>query len=553
MTDRGQGSGDSGVQAAGRADGGSRRGRHVPDGVILAIACVAQFMVVLDVSIVNVALPSIGRDLHYTPTGLQWVVNAYVLTFAGFLLLGGRAADLFGRRRVFLFGLGLFTVASLAGGVAQDSTWLTAARAVQGIGGALLSPATLTIIVTTFAPQRRPWALGIWSAVAGAGGAAGSILGGVLTAELSWRWVLFVNIPIGVAGVIAGLLWLTESRASDSARQPSAGQNGAGQNGARQPSARQMADSPAPRLDIVGAVAVTLGLGALVYAIVGTETHPWGSAQTLILLAVAVVLLAIFAVIELRVARTPLVPFGLFRSRSVTGANIVMFLVGAAFFAMWYFLSLYLQNVLGYSALRAGMAFLPMAVSIIIGAQVSARLMPRIGGRPLLLAGTILATAGFAWLSRITPAASYWQHVFGPGCVIALALGLLFTPLAAAATAGVSFSEAGLASGVLNTSRQVGGSLGLAVLATIATDRTQAMLAGSAGARQSIAAALNNGYARAFEVAAALTLAAFLASFVVPPIGNRRSQSEGNGGQVREQHAGTPDAGAATTGGSAHL
>ncbi len=526
MTDSGR---DSVIQAAGRADGGSRRGRHVPDGVVLAIACVAQFMVVLDVSIVNVALPSIGRDLHYTPTGLQWVVNAYVLTFAGFLLLGGRAADLFGRRRVFLVGLGLFTVASLAGGVAQDSTWLTAARAVQGIGGALLSPATLTIIVTTFAPQRRPWALGIWSAVAGAGGAAGSILGGVLTAELSWRWVLFVNIPIGVAGVIAGLLWLTESRAADGAP-----------------------GSPAPRLDIVGAVTVTLGLGALVYAIVGTETHPWGSAQTLTLLAVAVVLLAMFAAIELRVARTPLVPFGLFRSRSVTGANVVMFLVGAAFFAMWYFLSLYLQNVLGYSALRAGMAFLPMAVSIIIGAQVSARLMPRTGGRPLLLAGTILATAGFAWLSRITPAASYWQHVFGPGCVIALALGLLFTPLAAAATAGVSFSEAGLASGVLNTSRQVGGSLGLAVLATIATDRTQAMLAASPGVRQSIAAALNNGYARAFEVAAALTLAAFLASFVVPPVTNHRSQSEGNGGKTRQRHTGTPDAGAATADGSVH-
>jgi EmrB/QacA subfamily drug resistance transporter len=497
------------------------RARHVPDGVILAIACVAQFMVVLDVSIVNVALPSIGRDLHYTPSGLQWVVNAYVLTFAGFLLLGGRAADLFGRRRVFLFGLGLFTLASLAGGVAQNSAWLTTARAAQGVGGALLSPATLTIIVTTFAPQRRAWALGIWSAVAGAGGAAGSILGGVLTSTLSWRWVLFVNIPIGVAGIIAGLLWLTESRSSDRG-------------------------GPAPRLDVAGAVAVTLGLGALIYAIVGTETHAWGSAQTLILLAAAAALLAVFAVIELRFARTPLVPFGLFRSRSVTGANIVMFLVGAAFFAMWYFLSLYLQNVLGYSALRAGMAFLPMALTIIIGAQASSRLIPRLGGRPLLLAGTVLATAGFAWLSRIAPAASYWQHVFGPGCIIALALGLLFTPLAAAATTGVSFSEAGLASGVLNTSRQIGGSLGLAVLATIATDRTHSMLTGpanaqadaaGAGAQHSaaISAALNDGYSRAFEVAAAMTLAAFVASFVVPAIRNRRSASAVADGQASAQ------------------
>jgi EmrB/QacA subfamily drug resistance transporter len=506
--------------------GGSGRARHVPDGVILAIACVAQFMVVLDVSIVNVALPSIGRELHYTSTGLQWVVNAYVLTFAGFLLLGGRAADLFGRRRVFLFGLGLFTLASLAGGIATDSAWLTAARAVQGVGGALLSPATLTIIVTTFAPERRARALGIWSAVAGAGGAAGSILGGVLTAELSWRWVLFVNIPIGVAGMVAGLLWLTESRASASPDRT-------------------------PRLDIAGAITVTLGLGALVYAIVGTETHPWGSAQTLLLLAAAVVLLAMFAAIELRVARTPLVPFGLFRSRSVTGANTVMFLVGAAFFAMWYFLSLYLQNVLGYSALRAGMAFLPMALSIIVGAQVSARLVPRIGVRPLLLAGTVLATAGFAWLSRIAPAASYWQHVFGPGIVIALALGVLFTPLAAAATAGVAFSDAGLASGVLNTSRQVGGSLGLAVLATIATDRTQSALPGAArvsataagpGVQHTAAyaAALNDGYARAFEVAAVLTLAAFLASFVVPAIRSSRTAPGGNGARQGEETAGTP-------------
>ncbi|HEX3491906.1 MAG TPA: MFS transporter [Streptosporangiaceae bacterium] len=480
--------------------------RHVPDGIILAIACVAQFMVVLDVSIVNVALPSIGHDLHYTPSGLQWVVNAYVLTFAGFLLLGGRAADLFGRRRVFLFGLGLFTIASLAGGVAQDSTWLTAARAVQGIGGALLSPATLTIIVTTFAPERRAWALGVWSAVAGAGGAAGSILGGVLTSTLSWRWVLFVNIPIGVAGMIAGLVWLTESRASDRG-------------------------GPAPRLDIGGAITVTLGLGALVYAIVGTETHSWGSSQTLILLAVAVVLLAVFTIIELRMVRNPLVPFSLFRSRSVSGANMVMFLVGAAFFAMWYFLSLYLQNVLGYSALRAGLAFLPMAVAIIIGAQASSRLLPRIGVRPLLLTGTVLATVGFAWLSRITPAASYWEHVFGPGCIISLALGVLFTPLAAAATTGVSFSDAGLASGVLNTSRQIGGSLGLAVLATIATDRTHDALRNAAGAQ----AALNEGYSRAFEVASALTLAAFLASFVVPAIRNRRSGTAAPSSQTAGQ------------------
>jgi EmrB/QacA subfamily drug resistance transporter len=490
---------DAPAQSTTRPDpaGVPGRPRLARDGVVLALACVAQFMVVLDVSIVTVALPSIGRDLHYSPAGLQWVVNAYVLTFAGFLLLGGRAADLFGRRRVYLSGLGLFTVASLAGGLATDSGWLTAARAAQGVAGAFLSPATLTIIITTFSGDGRARALGVWSAVAGAGGAAGSILGGLLTSELSWRWVLFVNIPIGVAAIAAALVWLAESR-----------------GGAR--------GDAAPRLDVGGAIAVTAGLGALIYAIVGTQTHPWGSARTLSLLGAGAVLLTVFAVIEVRLAHTPLMPFGLLRSRSVAGANTVMFLIGAAFFSMWYFLSLYLQNVLGYSALRAGLAFLPMGITIIVGAQTSSRLLPRAGVRPLLQAGTLLAAGGFAWLSAIAPHASYWDHVFGPGCLISLALGLLFTPLAAAATAGVQFSEAGLASGVLNTSRQIGGSLGLAVLATIATGRSHAVLA-AGGRALSPAGVLNDGYARAFEWAAALVLVAFAASFVVPAIRARTS------------------------------
>jgi EmrB/QacA subfamily drug resistance transporter len=470
-------------------------GRRVPDWVILAIACVAQFMVVLDVSIVNVALPSIGRDLHYSSTGLQWVVNAYVLTFAGFLLLGGRAADLFGRRRVYLFGLGLFTVASLVGGFAQNSAWLTAARAAQGIGGAFLSPATLTIIVTTFTGARMAKALGVWSAVAGAGGAAGSILGGVLTAEVSWRWVLFVNIPIGAVVALAAVAYLTEAK-------------------------RDRNDPDAPKLDIAGAVTVTAGLGALIYAIVGTDTHAWGSTYTLSILAVAAVLLAIFTYLQLKVASTPLVPFRLFRSRSVTGSNIVMFLVGAAFFSMWYFLSLYLQNVLGYGALKAGLAFFPMAIAIVIGAQVSSRLLNKVGVRPLLLVGTLLAGGGFAWLSQIQAHGNYWEHVFGPGCTISLALGVLFTPLASAATSGVPFSEAGLASGVLNTSRQMGGSVGLAALATIAIDRTHAVLSGGHGSVSS-AVALTSGYARAFVVATFLGLGAFLASFIVPALGGR--------------------------------
>jgi EmrB/QacA subfamily drug resistance transporter len=465
-------------------------GRRVPDGVVLALACVAQFMVVLDVSVVNVALPSIGRDLHYSASGLQWVVNGYVLTFAGFLLFGGRAADLFGRRRVYLFGLGLFTLASLAGGLAQSSGWLTAARAVQGIGGAFLSPASLTIIVTTFTDQhRRAKAIGAWSAVAGAGGAAGAILGGVLTAELSWRWVLFVNLPIGVITTVVAMAYLTELH-----RPAPAG------DGARR------------RLDIGGAVTITAGLGALVYAIIETSTHPWLSARTLSVFAVAVVFLAAFAVIELRIAAAPLVPFQLLRSRSVTGANVVMLLVGAAFFAMWYFLSLYFQDVLGYSALRAGLAFTPMALVIIIGAQASPRLLPKTGIRPLLAAGTLLAAAGFAWLAQVPAHSSYLTHVLGPSCIIALALGLLFTPLATAATTGVPISQAGLASGVLNTSRQVGGSLGLAALATAAVARTHTALAAGHGTASALAA----GYDRAFVIAAILSLAGLICSLLIP-------------------------------------
>ncbi len=458
---------------------------RVPDWVVLAIACVAQFMVVLDVSIVNVALPSMGRDLHYSANGLTWVVNAYVLTFAGFLLLGGRAADLFGRRRIYLIGLAVFTGASLAGGLAQNSAWLTTARAVQGLGGAILSPATLTIIVTTFSGAKLTRSLGVWSAVAGAGGAAGALLGGILTAEISWRWVLFVNIPIGVAGIVAALAYLSESRRDGASRQ---------------------------RLDVLGALAVTGGLGALIYAIVGTTTHGWGSAQTLGWLGAAVVLLVVFALIEARVASTPLVPFRLFRNRSVSGANMVMLLVGGAFFSFWYFLTLYMQDVLGYSALRTGFAFFPMAVAIIIGAQVSSRTVVRIGVRPMLLVGTLVAVVGFAWLSAIGAHSGYWSDLFGPACLVALALGLLFTPLASAATAGVHYSEAGLASGVLNTSRQMGGSLGLAVLTTIAAAATTAAVKG----HSALPEAQTHGYSRAFMVASGISAAAFLWSFVVP-------------------------------------
>jgi EmrB/QacA subfamily drug resistance transporter len=459
------------------------RRRQAPDWVILALACVAQFMVILDVSVVNVALPSIGRDLHYSPVGLQWVVNAYVLTFAGFLLLGGRAADSFGRRRIFLIGLMVFAGTSLVGGFAQSSGWLTAARAIQGIGGAALSPATLTIIITTFSGRELARALGLWSAMGGAGGAIGVLLGGVLTAELSWRWVLFINVPIGIAAAVVAIIFLGEARGT----------------------------GPRQRLDIPGAIAVTAGLAALVYAIVGTDQYAWGSAHTLDWLAAAAVLLIAFFVLQLR-GKSPLMPLRLFKIRGVTGANLVILLVGAVFFSMWYFLSLYLQDVLRYGALRAGLAFLPMGIAIIVGAQATSRAMPRTGIRPLLLAGTLLVSIGFFWLSHIGPGSHYWGAVFGPGVIVSLALGLLFTPLASAATSGVDRSEAGLASGLLNTSRQIGGSLGLAILATLASSHSLAL------ERTGVATghALADGFSRAFLVGSAIGVASFVAAFVVP-------------------------------------
>ena len=455
-------------------------------GAILALVCVAQFMVVLDISIVNVALPRIGTDLHYSGTGLQWVVNAYVLTFAGFLLLGGRTADLLGRRRVFIAGLVLFSVASLLGGFAQTSTELTAARALQGLGGAVLSPATLTVIMVTFTEgEKRSRALGAWSAVAGLGGAFGVILGGVLTSYLSWRWVFFVNIPIGVGAGIAARVLLTESRHPDAER----------------------------RLDVPGSLLATGGLALLVYTIVGTDTHPWTSGRTLLQLAASVALLATFVFTQTKV-RAPLMPLSLFRSRSVTAANVVMLLMGVVFFSMWYFLSLYLQDVHGYGPLKSGLLFLPMSVAIIIGAQLAGRLMTKIGPQRLLVVGLGLAAIGFAWLTQLSATSSYVGGLLGGTLCISFGVGMSFAPLATAGTAGVHWSQAGLASGVLNTSRQVGGSIGLAALATVATDRANHAVAGGLNR----ASALTSGFTHAFGAAAVVAAIASISALAIPSL-----------------------------------
>jgi EmrB/QacA subfamily drug resistance transporter len=460
---------------------------HARDGLILAIACIAQFMVVLDVSIVNIALPSIRHDLHFSPSGILWVVNAYVLTFAGFLLLGGRMADVFGRRRVYLAGLFVFTIASIGAGVAQTTSELVAVRALQGIGGAILSPATLTIIVTTFRGAKLPRAIGIWSAVAGGGGAVGVLLGGVLVGELTWRWIFFINVPIGLAAGIIALRSLQELRDRDATH----------------------------KIDLVGAILATAGLAMFVFGLVNTSTAGWGSASTLTWIGVSLIVLSSFVFWEQKVATNALLPFRIFKSRSLLGADITILFTGAAFFAMWYFLSFYVQNVLGWGPLRAGLSFAPMCVGIIAGAQISSRLINRLGVRPLILAGNVLAAVSFLWLSRIGVADSYVTVVLPGATLCAFAIGIVFTPLAHAATSGVDRADAGLASGVLNAGRQVGGSLGLAALATAQIARSNEFHVPAS--RIALAA----GYQRAFFVSGLIMFVAFFATWMIPRASGR--------------------------------
>ncbi len=466
------------------------RGRRRPSALVLAVVCVAQFMVVLDVSIVNVALPDMRHDLQMSQNGLGWVLNAYTLTFAGFLLLGGRAADLWGRRRMFLIGVVLFAATSLLGGLAQSGGELIGARALQGLGGAVLSPATLTILTTTFTdPRARTRALGIWSAVAGAGGATGVIAGGVLTDLLSWRWILFINVPIGIVVLVVARFALVESRA----------------------------EGPRPTLDWAGALSVTGGLVALVYGIVSTEAHAWTSPLVLGCLIGGVLLIAIFLLVETR-HRDPLVPLRLFRSRALTGANLIMMLLGSVMFSLFFFLSQFLQDVQGYSPLHAGFAFLPMPLAIIVGTQLSARLVGRFGSRTLLTVAPLIASVGLVLLSRVHAGSSYALHIGLPGAIVTFGVGMAFVPITLSATAGVARRDAGLASGLINTTRQIGGSIGLAALLTLAASRTHA------DAASGIRAAQTAGYTLAFAVSAGLLIVgaaiavAVLPAVVRPPV-----------------------------------
>jgi EmrB/QacA subfamily drug resistance transporter len=449
----------------------------------LAVLAVAQFMVVLDASIVNVALPSIQRDLGFAENDLQWVVNAYTLMFGGFLLLGGRAADLFGRRRVFVAGLLLFSFASLLGGFATTSGQLIAARALQGLGAAIVSPAALSIVTTTFTEgAERNKALGIWGALAGAGGASGVLMGGMLTEWAGWEWVLFVNVPIGLAAAFLAPRFVRESRTQERTS-----------------------------MDVAGAVTVTAGLVVLVYALVDATDAGWGSGQTIGLLALSLALIGAFVAIELR-TKHPIMPLTIFRNRNVASADAVALLVGASLFSMFFFISLYLQQVLGDSALEAGLSYLPLALAIVVSAGSAAQLVTRVGPKPVLVTGLVLTTIGLLLFTQVSADGSFLGDVLVPSVIVAVGLGLSFVPLTIVAVAGVSHQDAGMASGLINTAQQVGGALGLAVLSSIAASRIA-----DAGGRGPVA--LTEGFQSAFAVGAGFAaLGVVLALLAVPHV-----------------------------------
>src|SRR5256886_682122 len=425
-----------------------------PAWMVLALACTSQFMVILDASIVNVALPSIQRGLGFTATGLAWVVNGYLLTFAGFMLLSGRAADLFGHRRMLVAGLFLFSASSLVAGLATAPEVLVAARVAQGVGAAMLAPATLAVINTSFAGEHaRARAFGAWSASGGVGGMAGAVAGGAVTTGLSWRWVFLINVPIGAVLIVVAMMALAGTR-----------------NGRREP------------LDLTGAVTGTAGLAALIYGVMRSADHGWTSVLVVGPAGAGLLLLAVFTVVEARFASQPMMPPRLFGIRRVAVGNGMLLLFGGVAIAVWDFTSLLLQNVLGYSALRAGLGQTPAAVTFVVIARSAAALLPRTGVRPLVLAGCGCFLAGFGWLARAHAGSGYVTGVLGPTLLIAVGIGLTFPTLMAAATADVPEGDAGIVGGLANTATQVGGAIGLAGLATVARTRTRMAAGGSSPA-----------------------------------------------------------------------
>jgi EmrB/QacA subfamily drug resistance transporter len=447
----------------------------------LALLCAVQFMVVLDIAIVNVALPAIQDDLGFSQENLQWVISAYALFFGGFLLLGGRAADLLGRRRLFMAGAILFTLASLLAGFAWSEASLIAARALQGLGAAVITPAALSILMTTFAEgKERNAALGAWGAVGAFGAVAGVLLGGILTDLLSWEWIFFINVPVGLVALGLTPVLLGESR-----------------------------DLRARSFDIPGAVLVTGGLVTLVFGITQASDYGWGSGATIGIFVAAAALLVGFVAWEAR-ASEPLVPLSIFRLRTLTGANAAGFILGTAVFSMFLMLTLYMQQVLEYSAMKTGVAYLAVAGTAIVWSAVASMLVNRVGVKPVLVAGMALLTAGLVYFTQVSVGGSYVGDLLPGFLLIAAGMGFSFVSISIAALAGVSHSEAGLASGLINTSQQVGGALGVAVLATVATTRTDdATAAGSA-----LPAALTTGFESAFIGGAAIAAVGILVGLI---------------------------------------
>jgi EmrB/QacA subfamily drug resistance transporter len=449
---------------------------HTNPWVVLVLICIAQFMVILDATIVNVALPSIQKDLGLTEANLQWIINAYTLVFGGFLLLGGRAGDLLGRKRLFLIGLVIFTVASFLDGVSTSEGMLIGSRALQGLGAALISPAALSIISTTFAEgKERARALGVWSAIAVGGAAVGLVLGGALTQYFSWPWIFFVNVPVGVVAFILSLRLVPESRDEQAERH----------------------------YDLAGAATVTLGLMAFVYAIIRASAIGWTATQTLVSFVIAVGLLSSFIFIERRAA-APLVRLSLLRLRSLLASNLAMFLAMSGLFAMFFFNTLYIQQVLGYGPLKAGLAFLPFTAGVIVSAGTAAQLAPRLGVRQVAVFGMVLVIAGLGLLTQLPVHGSYVVNVLPAMLLTALGMGSVFMPLTLVATTGLDDADQGLASGLFNTSQQIGGALGLAVLTTVAASATK-----SAGGDRTHA--LVQGFHWAYGVGVLFVLAAMTA------------------------------------------
>ena len=454
----------------------------------LAVIVAAQFMVVLDVAIVNVALPTIKTDLHFSQTSLQWVVTSYSIFFGGVLLLGGRMADLLGRRRLFLAGLALFTACSLLDGLAWSEGSLIAFRSAQGLGAALLSPAALSILTTTFDEGReRNLALGIWGAVSGSGGAAGVLLGGALTSSLSWSWIFFINVPVGLVVLALATRLLDESRAAVDHRH----------------------------FDFPGAASITGGLMLLVYAMTRAAQHGWGSAETIGLLAASGALILAFVAIQLR-SRAPLLPMRLFRLRTLSGSNLAGLLLGGALFSQFFLLTLYMQQVLHYSALQTGVAYIALTLAIIIFANVSQALALRVGIRRLLPTGLLLAAAGLVLYARLPVHGHYFWDLFPAFVLSGVGMAFAFIPMTIGALAGVKPAEAGIASGLINTSQQIGGAIGVAAATTIAATSTSRYLQSHPGAVASDPGALTHGFAIAFYVLAGFAvLAALLAAVLV--------------------------------------